>query len=91
MKSPFALRMPRGCGYTNTLYPREMLSRVPSKLHLICLRKKIKSQVRAVATQSAFFLSAMPGSKAAPAMVHRRAVTARTCLWNGFRDNKKSS
>lgn len=54
-------------------------------------KKKIKNQVRAVATHLDSILSAMLGSKPAPAMVHRRAVTAGTYLWNGFRDNKKSS
>lgn len=52
---------------------------------------KLKKQVRAVATHLDSILSAMLGSKPAPAMVHRRVVTARTYLWNGFRDNKKSS
>lgn len=71
------------------LYPRDELSRVSCKSQLICLRKNIHA--RAVATQSFFFFSATSGSKPAPAMVHRRAVTARTCLQNGLRDNKKSS
>lgn len=54
-------------------------------------KKKLKNQVRAVATQLGCILSVMLGSKPVSAMVHRRAVTARTYLWNGFRDNKKSS